>query len=329
MTTRTHLLEKIADLIADYREGEGIVRMDVAHVDRWVSQFHPDIQEPLLAELDHVLERTYIGRDEMRRAVSGIATDISLTGGNHAWFWRNAVVLAIQTKGNSQREMVELVDDALRRDCGASLYEEGSGPLGPYVYFDDFSFSGDTIANDIIRWIQQGAPQVADLVIYTLVCHSRGKGKALSDIKRAARFAGKDIHVSWLTRLEIEDRLPQAYNPDVLRPTAPPEEEVTQAYMAGVRQPMYRRPGQTGALGFYSSEEGRSLLEQCLLVAGAHVLDRCPKLNYRNMRPLGYDTWDSTGFGSMLVSYRNCPNNAPLALWAGHPWYPLFPRRTN
>jgi hypothetical protein len=35
------------------------------------------------------------------------------------------------------------------------------------------------------------------------------------------------------------------------------------------------------------------------------------------------------GFGSLIVTYRNCPNNAPLALWVDHPWYPLFPRTTN
>ena len=38
---------------------------------------------------------------------------------------------------------------------------------------------------------------------------------------------------------------------------------------------------------------------------------------------------ESLGFGSLVVTFRNCPNNAPLALWAGDPWYPLFPRRTN
>jgi hypothetical protein len=35
------------------------------------------------------------------------------------------------------------------------------------------------------------------------------------------------------------------------------------------------------------------------------------------------------GFGSTIVTFRNCPNNAPLAFWAGDPWYPLFPRKIN
>ena len=55
------------------------------------------------------------------------------------------------------------------------------------------------------------------------------------------------------------------------------------------------------------------------------------------LKPLGYSLFDP-GFGSMFVTYRNCPNNCPLALWYGNPeypsnhpfsrWYPLFPRKT-
>ena len=34
------------------------------------------------------------------------------------------------------------------------------------------------------------------------------------------------------------------------------------------------------------------------------------------LKPLGYSPFDP-GFGSMFVTYRNCPNNCPLALWYG------------
>ncbi|WP_449265039.1 phosphoribosyltransferase-like protein, partial [Escherichia coli] len=54
----------------------------------------------------------------------------------------------------------------------------------------------------------------------------------------------------------------------------------------------------------------------------------CPNLS-ATQRPLGHITLDTLGFGSLIVTFRNCPNNAPLALWVGEPWYPLFPRTTN
>src|SRR5262249_25439460 len=79
----------------------------------------------------------------------------------------------------------------------------------------------------------------------------------------------------------------------------------------------------------FSSEQGRQVLEQAFLRAGARIkYDLCPRLS-EHQWPLGYDALCSPGFGSLLVTHRNCPNNCPLALWAGSPWFPLFPRRIN
>ena len=86
----------------------------------------------------------------------------------------------------------------------------------------------------------------------------------------------------------------------------------------------------------FSSEEGRQLLERELLLAGVRIRSFCqnPK---RVMRPLGFCVF-GLGFGSLIVTFRNCPNNSPLALWWGDPdaglssplsrWYPLLPRKT-
>ena len=54
----------------------------------------------------------------------------------------------------------------------------------------------------------------------------------------------------------------------------------------------------------------------------------CPNLN-QFQRPLGNSLLETLGFGSLIVTFRNCPNNAPLPLWVGNPWHPLFPRTTN
>ncbi|MCZ2075826.1 MAG: hypothetical protein LC130_12610 [Bryobacterales bacterium] len=52
-------------------------------------------------------------------------------------------------------------------------------------------------------------------------------------------------------------------------------------------------------------------------------------LSPSNARPLGYAALKTLGFGATVVTYRNYPNNCPLGLWAGSPWYPLFRRKTN
>jgi hypothetical protein len=93
-------------------------------------------------------------------------------------------------------------------------------------------------------------------------------------------------------------------------------------------QPVLRTPPGTGELKIFSSDEGRELLEQQFLAKGAYIRTVCPILN-EYQRPLGNMVLETLGFGSTIVTFRNCPNNAPLVFWAGDPWHPLFLRKTN
>lgn len=328
MATRKELLDAVVEQIADYREGE-IPSMNAAHVERWVKQFPDDTQEPLLAELAHVFSKTYFTRKNVKQFLSAIATNEKITGGDPAAFWKNTGILKIQTAGNSQRDMLAVLDKALLKACGIGLAQCDQAPVNQYVYIDDVLFSGGRIKHDITNWIKDTAPQKAKIHIVTIAYHRLGQWRAKSDIRGAAKEAGKSIDISWWRVFEIEDRKAFMASADVLRPTAIPADEATTQYVAGLKlDPIFRTPGQVGALGFFSSEAGRSLLEQQFLVSGVRVRTMCPHLN-AYMRPLGNSMMGTTGFGSMIVTYRNCPNNAPLVLWAGDPWYPLFPRKTN
>jgi len=102
-----------------------------------------------------------------------------------------------------------------------------------------------------------------------------------------------------------------------------------QAHVAAMRYPpTLRAAGNPGAAGLFSSDAAKILLEQEFLKAGVHIRQICPNLS-AVQRPLGHMTLETLGFGSLIVTYRNCPNNAPLAFWVDAPWYPLFPRTTN
>lgn len=328
MATRTELLDAVVEQIADYREGE-IPSMNAAHVDRWVKQFPGAAQEPLLAELAHVFSKTYFTRKNVKQFLSAIAANEKLTGGDPVSFWKNTGILNIQTAGNSQRDMLLVLDKALQKTCGIGVADCGKAPVKQYVYIDDVLFSGGRIKHDISNWIKTAAPQAAKLHVVTIAYHRLGQWRTETDIKAAAKEAGKSIELSWWRVFEVEDRKAYLANADVLRPTAIPADAATAQYVAGLNlAPVFRTPGQVGALGFFSSEAGRSLLEQQFLVSGVQVRAVCPHLN-AYMRPLGNSVMGTTGFGSMIVTYRNCPNNAPLVLWAGDPWYPLFPRKTN
>ena len=127
--------------------------------------------------------------------------------------------------------------------------------------------------------------------------------------------------------MRIEDRRAYTDTSDVLRPKAIPTE--AEAYIADLDYPPVLRSGNhVGSLGLFSSADARDVIEQEFLKSGIAVRRRCPLLGPQ-MRPLG-STWLHTpGFGTMFVTYRNIANNAPLVLWAGNPWYPLVPRKTN
>ena len=76
------------------------------------------------------------------------------------------------------------------------------------------------------------------------------------------------------------------------------------------------------------------MLESEFVIAGAKIRAMAENPN-PSMRPLGYSPF-GVGFGSMIATYRNCPNNCPLAIWWGNPkatagalhWYPLLQRET-
>ena len=71
--------------------------------------------------------------------------------------------------------------------------------------------------------------------------------------------------------------------------------------------------GSPGAANLFSSDAAKILLEQEFLKAGVRIRQICPNLG-ATQRPLGHMTLETLGFGSLIVTYRNCPNNAPLTV---------------
>ncbi|WP_146767994.1 phosphoribosyltransferase-like protein [Mesorhizobium atlanticum] len=328
MATRKELLENVVEQVTDYREGE-IAPMSEAHVDKWVKQFPGATQEPILAELAHVFGKTYFTRKNVADFLSAIVSNQKITGNDPKKFWKSVKILRIQTAGNSQKDMLGIFEQALQNTFGLKIADCGANAPDTFFYIDDVLFSGGRIKHDVVKWIKEAAPQTGNLAIVTMAFHSLGQWRTAKDIAEAAKESGKTIKVTWWRVFEVEDRKAYMTNSDVLRPTVIPADPATAAYVQGLSlQPVLRTPGQVGGLGFFSCEKGRALLEQQFLVSGVAVRAQCPNLN-TYMRPLGNSMMGTTGFGSMIVTYRNCPNNAPLVLWAGNPWYPLFSRKTN
>ena len=327
MTKRSDLLQSIAKTIADYRDGE-IPKPTADHVEEWIDQFDEPVQLPILNEVDYVLERTYLSKSTVKEFLSKLVVNKELTGGKPRSYWQSTKLLNIQKHGDSQRDMLKMFGDALESKCSLNL-DECSGASGTLVYLDDGICTGNRIRGDLTSWIESDAPDEAVLNVVVIALHRGGQYYAKTNLNEVAIAAGKTININWWRCVELEDRRHYTASSDVLRPTEIPHEQPVKDYVEGLRYcPVLRTPGSLGEQKFFSSEEGRHVLEQEFLRAGVRIRSMCPHLN-EYQRPLGNSVLETLGFGSLLVTFRNCPNNAPLTFWVGAPWYPLFPRKTN
>lgn len=328
MDKRSELLESIATTITDYRDGE-IKRPTPEHVDRWIRQFDKGVQLDILVELDYVLKNSYLSRAYVEEFLGLLAANPIMFGEDSCSFWKKVVFLNIQGGGRSQRDMLKMFNEILLEECNLGIKDCANHPEGVYLYLDDGIFTGSRVINDLSNWIQNHAPQKAKVHVVIMAAHKGGQWHANTKINEAIKGAKKEIQINWCYCMEVEDRKSYTNATDVLRPVRLPDEKLVQNYVESMRHTQILRiPGKVGFNRFFSSEKGRHLLEQEFLKAGVRIRSMCPYLNVYQ-RPLGNMVLETLGFGSMIVTHRNCPNNSPLALWAGNPWYPLFPRKVN
>jgi hypothetical protein len=335
MTERGNLLESIASTIKDYRAGE-IEAPTAEHVGRWVTQFGGNVQIPLLREVDHVFKETYLSRQWVSDWLADLVRTEQLAGTDPCAFWDDANFLRIQQNGNSQDEILELFGEVLEQQCSIGIDQSGNAASANYIYLDDVMFSGNRVGNDLAAWIETEAPAVATIHVVVVAIHTSGEWLVGKRLKQAVADSGKKIEIHYWRARTIENRKYYKDTSEVLWPTGIPDDVQVRAYVDQAHKFPFEPRSPGGKLGPFSSEEGRQLLEREMLIAGARIRGFCR--NPRGiMRPLGFSPF-GVGFGSMLVTFRNCPNNCPLALWWGDPeapassplsrWYPLFPRKT-
>ena len=328
MSKREQLLSSIANTIQDYRAGE-IPKPTPKHVESWVNQFDASVQVSILREMAYVLKKTYLSLEQMVTFLRDLINTKELVGDDPCEFWKNVDFMNIQQHGHSQTEMLALFNELLKEQCGFGIIPN-SGSASTFLYLDDGIFSGNRVLHDLEAWIDNQAPMKAELHIVAIAFHLNGYYYAKKRIEEAATNAGKDISISWWRSVELENRMIVRNNrTDVLRPTHIPDDAAVQEYVEKmIFPPRLRHPGHIGMNALYRSDKGKVLLEQEFLKAGARIRQLQPKLNVMH-RLLGHTPLVSLGFGSLIVTFRNCPNNVPPALWVGGSWYPLFPRTLN
>jgi hypothetical protein len=330
--TRAELVQSICDQVHDYREG-AIPRRTPEVVERWVRQFPDGVQDGILFEMDRLLDQTYISRKSMDAFLQGLTKNEKLCGADPEAFWKGANLLDIQKGGNSQSDMLEMFGGIFEKVFGSAIDRSGSKD-GPFIYLDDAVFSGRRVVHDLSGWIEGIAPSKFTLHIIAAVLYQGGIYYVNKRLAELEAKTGKKVSVTWWRILELENRRYYKNASDVYWPTAAPTGPLGDAYVKYMteQEPKYqvelRQSGSVGTKALFSSDQNRILLEQQFLSAGLEIRKKCPNL-HESLRPLGSSSLKTFGFGSTLVTFRNCPNNCPLVYWVDAPWYPLFPRSTN
>jgi hypothetical protein len=341
-THRQALLESIATTIADYRQGE-IPAMTPDHVTRWVYQFDKDDQLTILVEMDRILKTYYVSREKAKDIIKRALTSQKIFGNNPATVISRTHFLRIQRNGNSQNELLTLANEVTQCEYGISVTSCGASPVA-YIYLDDCLFSGNTGLYDLKQWLPS-AIRGTTLYLIFLGAHTSGLSYLKSRFDSEAKVRGVSLDCRQWYKF---NNLPQDTERfDCLWPRKISGDELVDTYIQQVMERcqgqsfsprLFRPSGVPTQETIFSSPEARKVVERAFLKAGAYIVS-LPKSPKFKMRPLGYESLESLGFGAIFVTYRNIANNCPLVLWWGDPnfpsshpfskWYPLFPRKVN
>ncbi|MDE2788155.1 MAG: hypothetical protein OXL37_16060 [Chloroflexota bacterium] len=324
MTERQDLLASIANTIKDYRAGE-IPEPTPEHVDRWIRQFDGDVQVPILREMDYALKRTYYSNARVLTLLRTLVNHPpNRSTQSPSSFWGRAHVMDIQLAGGSQSAIRNLFGGALHYECGLNI-DQITSDGQTFVYLDDALFTGNRIIRDLTEWMPT-SPEKSTVYICVIASHTGGEHWCQLRVAQIASEIGKDVDLQFWRFYRFENRKYHRNLADVLWPTA----EVHTEEGFEPRTPV------PNASRLFTSEQNRQLLEREFLYAGTQIQGFAESPSTA-LKPLGFSPF-VPGFGSLFVTYRNCPNNCPLALWYGdrafgpnHPlgrWYPLFPRKT-
>ncbi len=323
---------RLVQVLAGYEPLQG--KNLQARVEKWAAQFEKGVRQRVVEETAHVLENTLITRTAAEQILETLITDPRMCGGGDIrdW-WKSSNFLQLPTKGQSQGEMRVMIDKSLQNTHGFSIADCGS-ELQRYVYLDDVVCTGTQWKWAVKGWLEREKAKLAGdedvhLWLIALVVYRDRLDNRIEYLKDVATGHGISLKVGvWPGFQMMPSALWPTFKPKRYDASSPVEKLREELKPKG--HPMKLRKNLTDPNCIvFSSEDARDLLEREFLTAGCRIkYELCPKFK-ENHWPLGWDVFPGMGFGTPIVTWRNCPNSAPLALWADPPWFPLLPRDNN
>lgn len=333
MSKRESHIASIAKELKTYRSDE-LGELTEEHVERWIQQFTADHQLAMLEEVEHIFRESFVSEQSIKEFLKDMIETTELVGDEPQAFWRSANFLSIQKRGQSQKAMLDIFSNCLVESLGIQMTETGSEDE-TFIYLDDITFTGSRVYNDLSEWVKDSAPDRAILHVIVAVKYS-GSYYFENKLREMIGQSSKKIELHYWHWISLENRKNQRNASNVLWPTFLPQLDDIQRFIATHCNdyPFVPREAKKEVPWPFKTEEGRNIVEQEFLKAGVKI-KRMAENTSASLRPLGFSPF-GLGFGAMIATHRNCPNNAPLALWWGDReatsgalnWYPLLPRKT-
>lgn len=324
------LAQKLANILEDYRKDDSL-NPKKENVLKWIAQFSAESQHVILEEMIHICEHRYLTEIDVNNFLVGLVANIELTK-NSPMFWNDISLLEIQKNGNSQKVMNEKFKQILKEEVGIDVAVNDNSKKH-FIHLDDFLFTGNRLRTDLSEWLKF-APYNTSLDIIYIGYYSSAQ-YYIKD-KWLVQNNPKNVKVRFWKILILEDRASCQNTSNKLWPTDEIEnEDVVKKFLQN--KTGYKFRDKTQEVNHYcqktlfSSETNRQMLEKEFTIAGLKIINSIQREN--KWQPLGMSPFQGLGFGAMVFSYRNCPNNTPLAFWWGDwndnkIWTPLFNRKT-
>lgn len=324
------LADELAKLLSDYREAENL-NPKAENVLKWVSQFSTENQSNILEEMIHICQQRYLTKIEVDSFLTELVSNEDLTK-NNPIFWNNVSLLNIQKNGHSQKIMNKKFKKIIMEITGIDVAIDDNSK-SHFIHVDDFLFTGSHLRHDLAEWFKT-APENAKLDIIYIGYYK--SAKFYIETKWLQSNNPKNIDITFWRLIELENNTNCQNVSHVLWPIEnildeSNIKEFLQHQNGYKLRDITQIPSKYCKKSLFSSEERRQILEKEFTIAGLKIINNIN--GETHWKPLGFAAFNGLGFGAMLFSYRNCPNNAPLALWWGDwdsnvIWYPLLQRKT-
>lgn len=338
------LEEKIASIIKNYKKNDIPIVLDVNHVHKWIKQFDDEEQYIVLQETANLLDNYYVKKRDIKNYFKALWDTKQIFGEYPKKESEYMQFLSIQRKGNSQRKLVELMQQVILDEYNVELNTENSSKIHKYIYLDDGFYTGATLRHDISNWIDNYNPnENAELDIIFIGMYNNSYKYSMEKLEE--KCSNKRIRVKMFWAHEFNNTF-NGHPIDILWPKEIIGNSLLDQYIQSMQQQsidenkgMYTfRSFDDANPEMFTSMQNRDIFEKALLKAGAYIVS-LPQNAKKNMRPMGYSLNISLGYGAFFATYLNISNNCPLAFWWGDPlqdntqtlgkWYPLLPREVN